>query len=135
MGLNNTPALPSIKIPPVKEIETISIPLPTADVPSYVPLVVPPSDLQEPEGTKPVETAEPPAPTLPPPFPPYKLPTGDVLVPTAIAAVTAVAATTITQPIIEKLRKKIQKFLQDKIKKWKENRKKKRESLQNSKKT
>ena len=122
-------------LPRVKDIETISIPLPTADVPSYVPLVVPPSDLQEPEGTKPVETAEPPAPTLPPPFPPYKLPTGDVLVPTAIAAVTAVAATTITQPIIEKLRKKIQKFLQDKIKKWKENRKKKRESLQSSKKT
>ena len=127
--------IPSIVIPDVKKIETISIPLPTADVPSYVPLVVPPSDLREPEGTKPLPTAEPPAPTLPPPFPPYKLPTGDVLVPTTIAAVTAVAATTITQPIIEKLRKKIQKFLQDKIKKWKENRKKKRDSLQNSKKT
>ena len=93
--------IPSILIPRVKNIETISIPLPTADVPSYVPLVVPPSDLREPEGTKPVKTAEPPAPTLRPPFPPYKLPTGDVLVPTAIAAVTAVAATTITQPIIE----------------------------------
>ena len=127
--------IPSIVIPPVQDIETISIPLPTADVPSYVPLVVPPSDLQEPEGTKPVKTAEPPAPTLPPPFPPYKLPTGDVLVPTVIAAVTAVAATTVTQPIIEKLRKKIQKFLLDKIKKWKENQKKKRESLQSSKKT
>ena len=127
--------IPTILIPPVKNIETISIPLPTADVPSYVPLVVPPSDLREPEGTKPVQTAEPPAPTLPPPFPPYKLPTGDVLVPTVIAAVTAVAATTVTQPIIEKLRKKIQKFLLDKIKKWKENRKKKRESLQSSKKT
>ena len=62
-------------------------------------------------------------------------PTGDVLVPTVIAAVTAVAATTVTQPIIDKLRKKIQKFLQDKIKKWKENQKKKRDSLQNSKKT
>ena len=128
-------AIPSIVIPDVKKIETISIPLPTADVPSYVPLVVPPSDLREPKGTKPLPTAEPPAPTLPPPFPPYKLPTGDVLVPTTIAAVTAVAATTITQPIIEKLRKKIQKFLQDKIKKWKENRKKKRDSLQSSKKT
>ena len=113
--------IPRILIPRVENIETISIPLPTADVPSYVPLVVPPSDLREPKGTKPVETAEPPAPTLPPPFPPYKLPTGDVLVPTTIAAVTAVAATTVTQPIIEKLRKKIQKFLQDKIKKWKEN--------------
>ena len=127
--------IPSIVIPPVNDIQTISIPLPTADVPSYVPLVVPPSDLREPEGTKPVKTAEPPAPTLPPPFPPYKLPTGDVLVPTVIAAVTAVAATTVTQPIIEKLRKKIQKFLLDKIKKWKENQKKKRESLQSSKKT
>ena len=102
--------LPLILLPDPIPLKTISIPLPTADVPSYVPLVVPPNDLREPKGTKPIETAEPPAPTLPPPFPPYKLPTGDVLVPTAIAAVTAVAATTITQPIIEKLRKKIQKF-------------------------
>jgi hypothetical protein len=127
--------IPTIVIPPIQQIETVEIPLPTADVPSYVPLVVPPNNLREPEGTKPVKTAEPPAPTLPPPFPPYKLPTGDVLVPTVIAAVTAVAATTVTQPIIEKLRKKIQKFLLDKIKKWKENRKKKKESLQSSKKT
>ena len=118
--------IPSIVIPDVQQIKTISIPLPTADVPSYVPLVVPPSDLQEPEGTKPVKTAEPPKPTLPPPFPPYELPTGDILFPTAVAAVTAVAATTLTQPIIEKLRKKIQKFLQDKIKQWKQNRLKKK---------
>ena len=127
--------LPTLKLPPSQELKTISIPLPTADVPSYKPLVVPPNQLQKPKGTKPIETVDPPKPTLPPPFPPYKLPSGDVLVPTTIAAVTAVAATTITQPIIEKLRKKIQKFLQDKIKKWKENRKKKRESLQSSKKT
>ena len=38
--------IPTIIIPPVDNIETISIPLPTADVPSYVPLVVPPSDLR-----------------------------------------------------------------------------------------
>ena len=93
---------PSIDIPPVENIKTISIPLPTADVPFYVPLVVPPSDLREPEGTKPIEkteTAKPP--TLPPPFPPYPLPTAEVLIPTTIAAVTAVAATTVTQPIIQ----------------------------------
>ena len=41
--------LPRIELPSVEKIETISIPLPTADVPSYVPLVVPPSDLREPE--------------------------------------------------------------------------------------
>ena len=127
--------IPTIVLPPVQKIKTVEIPLPTADVPYYVPLVVPPSDLREPEGTKPVKTAEPPKPTLPPPLPPYELPTGDVLFPTAVAAITAVAATTVTQPIIEKLRKKIQKFLQDKIKKWKQNRQKKKDSLQSSKKT
>ena len=44
--------LPDIKIPAVQNYETISIPLPTADVPFYVPLVVPPSDLREPEGVQ-----------------------------------------------------------------------------------
>ena len=92
--------VPTITIPPVDNIETISIPLPTADVPSYIPLVVPPSDLREPEGTKPVETVDPPKPTLPPPFPPYPLPSPDILVPTVITAVTAVAATTVATPII-----------------------------------
>ena len=62
--------IPTIVLPDVETIDTVEIPLPTADVPSYVPLVVPPSDLQEPEGTKPVETVAPPRPTLPPPFPP-----------------------------------------------------------------
>ncbi len=126
---------PSIDIPNPPIYETISIPLPTADVPYYVPLVVPPSDLREPKGTKPIEkteTAKPP--TLPPPFPPYPLPTAEVLVPTTIAAVTAVAATTVTQPIIQNIKEKIQKFLNNKIKKWKEKRKKKKESLQSSKK-
>lgn len=38
--------IPTIHIPPIEEIETISIPLPTAEVPYYVPLVIPPSDLR-----------------------------------------------------------------------------------------
>ena len=44
--------IPTIEIPPVENIKTISIPLPTADVPFYAPLVVPPSDLKEPEGVE-----------------------------------------------------------------------------------
>ena len=44
--------IPSIVIPPVGKIETISIPLPTADGPFYRPLVVPPSDLRQPEGVQ-----------------------------------------------------------------------------------
>ena len=44
--------IPTIVIPPIQTIETISIPLPTADVPFYRPLVVPPSDLREPDGVQ-----------------------------------------------------------------------------------
>ena len=50
--------LPTIVIPPVETYETISIPLPTADVPSYIPLVVPPSDLRSPEGVEAEATEE-----------------------------------------------------------------------------
>ena len=45
---------PIIELPNSIPLTTISIPLPTADVPSYTPMVVPPSDLQaeeEPEGS------------------------------------------------------------------------------------
>ena len=113
--------LPTLKLPPAQTYETISIPLPTADVPYYVPLVVPPSDLKEPEGTKPLTTTETPAtPTLNlPPLPPIPIPSTEVLITTSVAAVTAVAATTVTQPIIQKVKEKIQKFLNDKIKTWK----------------
>ena len=127
--------IPTIKMPPVETIETISIPLPTADVPSYVPLVVPPSDLREPEGTKPVETVVPPPVLNLPGLPPIPIPPAEILGPTIITAVTAVAATTVATPIIQDIKEKIAKFLNNKIKKWKENRKKKRDSLQSSKKT
>ena len=128
--------IPTIIIPPVENIKTISIPLPTADVPYYKPLVVPPSDLKEPKGTKPIETTETPVtPTLNlPPLPPIPIPPTDVLITTSVAAVTAVAATTVTQPIIQKVKEKIQKFLQDKIKTWKEKflkKKKKKDSSVN----
>ena len=128
--------IPTIVLPDVVQIETVDIPLPTADVPSYVPLVVPPSDLKEPEGTKPVQTEELPAPVLNlPPLPPIPIPPAEVLGPTVITAVTAVAATTVATPIIQDIKEIKTNFLNNKIKKWKENRKKKRDSLQNSKKT
>ena len=125
--------IPTIVIPPIQKIETVEIPLPTADVPYYVPLVVPPSDLREPEGTEPLTTTETPAtPTLNlPPLPPIPIPSTEVLITTSVAAVTAVAATTVTQPIIQKIKEKIQKFLNDKIKTWKEkflNKQKKKDS-------
>ena len=130
--------IPTIVIPPVQKIETVEIPLPTADVPYYVPLVVPPSDLRDEQGVKPktTKTEAPPAPKLKiPNLPPIPIPSADILVTTTVAAVTAVAATTVAQPIIEQIKKRLQKFLQGKINKWKQNRQKKKDSLQSSKKT
>ena len=125
-----------IKLPPAMEIETISIPLPTADVPYYIPMVVPPSDLRDQEA-KPVKTEEKvEPPTLKIPFIPQPIPrpSTEVVVVAATTAVTAVAATTLTQPLIEWIRKKVQKFLQDKITKWRKNLTNKKDSSKESKK-
>ena len=128
--------IPTIEMPPVKTIETISIPLPTADVPFYTPLVVPPSDLRRPEGTKEVQTEENPPPKIHfPPLPSITLPSQEVLIAASVTAVTAVAAATVTQPVINALKDKIQKFLQGKINKWKQNRQKRKTCSENSKKT
>ena len=128
--------LPTINIPNSVTIKTVEIPLPTADVPSYQPLVVPPSDLRRPEGTKEVQTEENPPPKIHfPPLPSITLPSQEVLVAASVTAVTAVAAATVTQPVINALKDKIQKFLQGKINKWKQNRQKRKTCSENSKKT
>ena len=114
---------PTLLLPRLQKIETISIPLPTADVPSYVPLVVPPSDLKEPEGTQPevTETTEQPAPSINIPMIniDVPLPTTEVVVAASYAAVSAVAVTTFAQPFFDTIKKKLQKFIQGKINKWK----------------
>ena len=50
--------LPTIILPDPIPLKTISIPLPTADVPSYTPMVVPPSDLQAEEEITAEESGE-----------------------------------------------------------------------------
>ena len=89
--------LPKIVIPPVETYETISIPLPTADVPSYIPLVVPPNDLKEPEGVQGETTDEPETgirnvniPVLDFDIP---LPENEILITASTTAVVSVAAT------------------------------------------
>ena len=124
-------------LPKCQKVETVEIPIPTADVPYYKPMVVPPSDLRDQE-EEPVKTVEetPEPPTLKIPFikQPVPAPSTEVVVTAVTTAVTAVAATTLTQPIIESIRKKVQKFLQDKIAKWRKNRKNKKDSLKDLKK-
>ena len=115
--------LPSIVLPNTIQLKTPSLPLPTADVPSYVPLVVPPSDLREPEGTQPEakETTEQPAPSINIPMIniDVPLPTTEVVVAASYAAVSAVAVTTFAQPFFDTIKKKLQKFIQGKVDKWK----------------
>ena len=129
--------IPTIILPDIVDIDTVEIPLPTADVPYYKPMVVPPSDLRDQE-EEPVKTVEetPEPPTLKIPFikQPVPQPSTEVVVVAATTAITAVAATTVTQPLIEWIRKKVQKFIQDKINKWRQNRQKRKDSSQSSKK-
>ena len=121
--------LPTINIPNTQTYETISIPLPTADVPSYKMIIVPPSDLERPEGTEEIKTETPEPPKLEIPVLDIKLPlpTAEVVATATYAAVAAVATTTLATPFFDQIKKKLQKFIQGKINKWKENHQKKKE--------
>jgi len=116
--------LPTIVIPDAQKIETISIPLPTADVPSYKMIFVPPSDLERPKGTEEIktetETPEPPKLDIPVLDIQLPLPTAEVVATATYAAVAAVATTTLATPFFDQIKKKLQKFIQGKIDKWKQ---------------
>ena len=120
-----------------------SIPLkqPTADMPVFPPIVIPPQNLTAPKGveleevpeeTEDAETAQTEQPSLRVPVIKIDLPlpTAEVVATATYAAVAAVATTTLATPFFDKIKQQIQKFLQKKVDKWKENRqKKKKDSL------
>ena len=120
--------LPTITIPEPIIIDTVSIPLPTADVPSYKMIIVPPSDLERPKDTEEIktETPEPPKLEIPVIDIQLPLPTAEVVATATYAAVAAVATTTLATPFFDQIKKKLQKFIQGKINKWKENHMKKK---------
>ena len=128
--------IPSADLPKALDIPQMYFRPPTADVPAYKPIIVPPADLEAPPETKTDETKEQPEP------PSLKIPVLDIQMPvpetavvvTAVTtAVIAVTTTTLTQSLFEPIKKKVQKQLQAKVNKWKENRKKKKDSSVNSK--
>ena len=125
--------LPTAKLP--KELPTMQIEFkpPTARIPGYVPMVIPPSDLEAPEGVEEEATEEPVAPSLKIPVLDIKMPIPEtaVVVTAVTTAVVAVATTTVNQSLFEPIKKKVQKQLQTKIDKWKEQRKKKKASSEN----
>ena len=123
--------IPSADLPKALDIPQIYFRPPTADVPAYKPMIVPPADLERPEETEAEETTEEPeAPTLKIPVLDIQMPIPEtaVVVTAVTTAVIAVATTTVTQSLFEPIKKKVQKQLQAKVNKWKENRNKKKDS-------
>ena len=128
--------LPSPNLPKALDIPQLYFRPPTPDVPAYKPMIIPPADLERPEETEAEETTEEPvAPTLKIPVIDIKMPIPEtaVVVTAVTTAVIAVTTTTVTQSLFEPIKKKVQKQLQAKVNKWKENQKKKKDSLEKSK--
>ena len=127
--------LPRPNLPKPLDIPQMYLRQPTADVPAFRPIVIPPADLERPEGTQKAEekeekTEQPPPPKLKIPVIDIQLPipTVEVVAVASYAAVSAVVVTTFAEPVSKGIKKKIQKFLQGKVNKWKENRKKRKDS-------
>ena len=128
--------IPTPNLPKSLYIPQMYLRQPTADVPAFRPIVVPPSDLERPEETeeasedKEERTEQPEPPKLKIPIIDIQmpLPTVEVVAVASYAAVSAVVVTTFAEPVSKGIKKKVQKFLQGKVNKWKENRKKKKDS-------
>ena len=127
-NLGEIPLLPHIYLPDTQTLPRPTLSIPTADIPSYKPLVIPPSNLKAPDGVEKeevkTEKTEPPSVKIPVINLDMPLPTTEVVMAATYAAVSAVAVTTFAQPFFEQIKKKVQKQLQAQVNKWKENQKK-----------
>ena len=121
----------------------ITLKEPTAEMPNFPPIVIPPGNLEAPKGveleeipeeTEDSETSQTEQPSLRVPVIKIDLPlpTAEVVATATYAAVAAVATTTLATPFFNKIKKQVQKFLQKKVDKWKENRQKKKEKRDSS---
>mgnify|MGYP003143474188 CR=1 FL=1 len=125
------------KLPSALDMPSIPLKPPTAEMPVFPPIVIPPSNLEAPPGVelqededKETTTTEQPTLRVPVVKIDLPLPSAEVVATATYAAVAAVATTTLATPLFDKLKKQIQKFLQKKVDKWKESRKKKKDSLE-----
>ena len=123
--------LPRPDLPKALYIPQMYLKQPTADVPAYKPMIIPPSDLERPEGTQKaeeketVETQPPPKLEIPVLDIQMPLPTAEVMVTAVTAALGAVATTTLAQPLFEQIKKFVTKQLNKRIEAWKKKRKEK----------
>tara|TARA_Y100001938_G_scaffold138007_1_gene202954 strand:+ start:275 stop:730 length:456 start_codon:yes stop_codon:yes gene_type:complete len=108
MDLGEPPVLPSLRLPEPVVLPRPVLDVPRADLPSYKPLVVPPSDLRPPPGVKGSKTSEEKPKPKPPPVKlpqdtrqvdvPFTdvtmpLPSNEILVTAGTTATVSVAAT------------------------------------------
>ena len=126
--------LPKPNLPKALDIPQLYLKQPTADVPAYKPIIIPPSNLERPEGTQKVKedtTAQPPSPKLDIPVLDIQmpLPTTEVMVTAVTAALGAVATTTLAQPLFEQIKKFVTKQLNKRIEAWKKKRKEKNQKV------
>ena len=129
--------LPPLKLPKPLHVPQLYLKQPSARVPSYRPIIIPPADLERPEETEAeeketTETPEPPSLKIPVIDIQMPIPETAVVVTAVTTAVIAVTTTTITQSLFEPIKKKVQKQLQSKVDAWKKKRKEKA-SLEKSK--
>ena len=122
--------IPKAIIPNALDIPKVQLKVPTARIPKYAPMVIPPTDLEQPEGVTAStsdKTEQPVVRKLDIPIIDIEmpLPSPEVLVTAVTTAVVAVATTSVTSSLFEPIKKKVQKQLQKQVDKWKEKRKKK----------
>ena len=135
--------LPSInlgrgKLPSALDMPSIPLKQPSAEMPVFPPIVIPPSNLEAPAGVELQKEEDTETQTVQPSLKvpvidiTLPLPTAEVVATATYAAVAAVATTTLATPFFNKIKKQVQKFLQKKVDTWKENRqkKKKKDSLE-----
>ena len=126
------------KLPNALDMPSIPLKQPSAEMPVFPPIVIPPSNLEAPAGVELKKEEDTEAQTVQPSLRvpvidiTLPLPTAEVVATATYAAVAAVATTTLATPFFKKIKKQVQKFLQKKVDTWKENRqkKKKKDSLE-----
>ena len=130
LGLN----IPRATLPKALDIPALEFKPPSARIPYYKPMVIPPSDLEAPEEVEPETTEQPEPPKLKIPVLDFDVPIPEtaVVVTAVTTAVVAVATTTLTQSLFEPIKKKVQKQLQAKVNKWKEQRQNKKKDSSES---
>ena len=103
MSWPEPPVIPSITLPEPVEIGPPVLDIPKADLPSYKPLYVPPSDLRPPPGVPPIKDKKeqttkrpnkPQTPQLPPVAQLVQVPFTDVEIPMPTTTIMTTAATT-----------------------------------------